>query len=231
MFSVNSHEKHNYMIAFNRDINKHFILCRYSKRLVEKLTLMNKIESHKINLSKVKKALYYAKRYHGKQKRKNGEPFYVHPLEVACMVSENLFRTDIIVTAILHDTIEDTVLTKETIAQEFGNNIANKVEDLTRIKNNRKISAVEIIEILYQRRKKDLLLIKLFDRLHNMQTVEAKPPEKVRKTTLETLQVFLDLANYLEMPNVEKQLHEYCLNITSNYKNTGLHATDNLFMP
>nr|WP_267881699.1 HD domain-containing protein [Rickettsia tamurae] len=68
----------------------------------------------------------------------------------------------------MHNCIEDTELTKEIIAKEFGNKIANQVEDLTRIKQDRKISSAKMVRILYQQNKKDLLLIKLCDRLHNI---------------------------------------------------------------
>ncbi len=104
------------------------------------------------------------------------------------------------------------------IIKEFGYKIANQVEDLTRVKNDKKISSAEMVEILYQQKKKDLLLIKLFDRLHNIQTVGAKHPKKGWKTILETLQVFLTIATYLKVPRVARQLHAHCLNITANYK-------------
>ncbi|AAY61231.1 Guanosine polyphosphate pyrophosphohydrolases/synthetases homolog [Rickettsia felis URRWXCal2] len=128
------------------------------------------------------------------------------------------FRTDIIVTSILHDCIEDTLLTKEMIVKEFGYKIANQVEDLTRVKNDKKISSAEIVKILYQQKKKELLLIKLFGRLHNIQTVGAKIPEKGWKTILETLQSFLTIATYLKVPRVARQLYTHCLNIAANYK-------------
>ncbi|WP_342269507.1 HD domain-containing protein [Rickettsia endosymbiont of Orchestes rusci] len=192
--------------------------CRYSKRLLTKIMLINKISKNMVDLNKIKKAIYFAKKYHGRQKRETGEFYYSHPLEVAYMVSDYLFRTDIIVTSILHDCIEDTLLTKEMIIQEFGYKIANQVEDLTRVKNDKKISSAEIVKILYQQKKKELLLIKLFDRLHNIQTVGAKIPEKGCRIILETLQSFLTIATYLKIPRVARQLHTHCLNITVHYK-------------
>ncbi|KDO02997.1 MULTISPECIES: HD domain-containing protein [spotted fever group] len=186
--------------------------------------LVNKISKKKVDINKIKKAIYSAKKYHGKQKRETGEFYYSHPLEVAYMISDYLFRTDIIVTSILHNCIEDTILTKEMIIKEFGYKIANQVEDLTRVKNDKKISAVEMVKILYQQKKKDLLLIKLFDRLHNIQTVGAKPSEKGWRTILETLQVFLTVATYLKIPNVTRQLHTHCLNIIANYKKLNLYS-------
>ncbi|KJV76521.1 HD domain protein [Rickettsia hoogstraalii str. RCCE3] len=67
-----------------------------------------------------------------------------------------------------------------------------------------------MVKILYQQQKQELLLIKLLDRLHNIQTVGAKSPEKGWKTILETLQVFLTVATYLKIPNVVRQLHTHC---------------------
>ncbi len=134
------------------------------------------------------------------------------------MVSDYLFRTDIIVTSILHDCIEDTLLTKEMIVKEFGHKIANQVEDLTRVKNDKKISSAEIVKILYQQKKKELLLIKLFDRLHNIQTLGAKSPKKGRKMILETLQSFSTITTYLKVPRVARQLYTHCFNIAANYK-------------
>ncbi len=135
--------------------------------------------------------------------RQSGEPYYSHPIEVAYMVLDYLFRTDILVTAILHDTLEDTELTKEQISQEFGWKVANQVIDLTRIKENGiKISAAETVEILYKEKKYDVLLIKFFDRLHNMQTINVKSPEKIQKTVQETISRFLSLSIYFKLENL-----------------------------
>lgn len=185
--------------------------------------LINKISENKVDLSKIKKAIYFAKKYHGGQKRETGGFYYSHPLEVAYMVSDYLFRTDIIVTSILHDCIEDKLLTKEMIIKEFDHKIANQVEDLTRIKNDKKISAVEIVKILYHQKKKELLLIKLCDRLHNLQTVGAKSPEKGWKTIVDTLQSFLTIAAYLKVPRVRNQLRTHCLNIIISCKKSNLY--------
>ncbi len=84
------------------------------------------------------------------------------------------------------------LLTKEKIAEEFGENIANQVMNLTRIEENGiKISVAEMVELLYTEKKYDILLIKLFDRLHNIQTIGAKSPEKIKKIINETLLNFI----------------------------------------
>ncbi len=98
------------------------------------------------------------------------------------MASDYLFRTDILVTAILHDTLEDTELTYEEIASIFGKNIADNVESLTRIKEDgKKLSSSEILESLRISGRDEILLIKLFDRLDNLRTIYYKPKLKIRK--------------------------------------------------
>ncbi len=188
-----------------------FESCKYSDRLLDKLALINENSSDKIDILEVKKAIYYARKYHGNQKRQSGEPYYSHPLEVAYMISDYLFRTDIIVTSILHDTIEDTELTFEMIESIFGKLVASQVEDLTRIKeNNRKISSAEVVESLWLQKKYDVLLIKQFDRLHNMQTIGVKSPDKIKKITKETIGTFIVLAAYLGIRNIEEELLSSC---------------------
>ncbi|AFB21059.1 HD domain-containing protein [Rickettsia canadensis] len=193
-----------------------FEVCIYAKKLLDKVIYLNSIvKVPPVDMLEVKKAIYYARKYHGGQMRQSGELFYSHPIEVAYMVSDYLFRTDILVTSILHDTIEDTELTKEKILQEFGKNIANQVMDLTRIKENGiKISSAEMVEMLYKEKKHDVLLIKLFDRLHNIQTIGAKSPEKAKKIVNETLISFIVLMPYLGIPSLEKHFYRLCLDAT-----------------
>ncbi|KJV52058.1 HD domain protein [Orientia tsutsugamushi str. Gilliam] len=111
----------------------------YSESLLNKLFETNVRFNTEIDLDKVEKAIFYAQKYHGQQKRDTGEPYYMHPLEVARMVGYYSFETDTIITAILHDTLEDTTLTKEKIGQGIWYNIAEQVSDLTRIKDNKKL--------------------------------------------------------------------------------------------
>ncbi|WP_425363775.1 HD domain-containing protein [Candidatus Tisiphia endosymbiont of Hybos culiciformis] len=185
--------------------------CHYADRLLNKLIQMNKEVNRPINIDEVKKAIYYAKKYHGSQMRQSGEPYYSHPIEVAYMTSDYLFRTDIIVTSILHDTIEDTELSRNMIAIIFGEQVATQVMDLTRIKEDgRKISSAEMVESLFEQKKYEGLLVKQFDRLHNMQTIGAKSPEKVQKILDETLKIFLSLPAYLNTLDIEKNIAKFC---------------------
>jgi guanosine-3',5'-bis(diphosphate) 3'-pyrophosphohydrolase len=184
--------------------------CPYTIRLLDKVQAIAQAEHRSVDMYLIKKAIYYAKTYHGTQMRDSGEPFYSHPLEVAYMLADYLLRTDLLITAILHDTIEDTPLTKEIIATAFGKNIANKVADLTRIKKTGKISSKAMVESLYIQKKLDILLIKLFDRVHNVQTIGAKSPEKMTKILEETLESFLWVAAYLELTDIENKFKKTC---------------------
>ncbi len=188
-----------------------FEVCCYSSRLLSKLYGINKQARNKIDFVEIRKAIYYAKKYHGAQRRDTGEPYYSHPLEVAYKVSDYLFKTDIIVTSILHDTLEDTDMTFEMIKSIFSPLIANKVLDLTRIsKNGQKMSSAETAELLFKQKKYEVLGIKLFDRLHNMQTIDANPPEKRGAVIKETLKYFLVLSEILELPRLANSLYEEC---------------------
>ena len=196
--------------------------CKYSIRLIAKLKSLDTKNVLDFNL--INKAIYYAKKYHGSQLRKSGEPFYSHPLEVAYLFAEytakeevQYYTTDLIITAIMHDTIEDTSLTKEMISQVFNESIASKVEDLTRIKVNKKIPAGETLELLYPQNKKDILYIKLFDRLHNMRTIAFLPEIKRNKVIDETVEYFVSLCFVLDLYEVKKEL------ITLSYQYKSLH--------
>ncbi|WP_342278774.1 HD domain-containing protein [Candidatus Tisiphia endosymbiont of Myopa tessellatipennis] len=190
--------------------NSKYAPCQYATRLLDKLRKMNEEVNRPIDIDEVRKAIYYAKKYHGSQMRQSGEPYYSHPLEVAYMISDYLFRTDIIVTSILHDTIEDTELTEKMIAYIFGEQVASQVEDLSRNKPHDKISSAETLDILLQQEKYDVALIKLFDRVHNLQTLGVKSPEKARKIIEETIQEFLVLSTYLGLSEIKYQLMELC---------------------
>jgi (p)ppGpp synthase/HD superfamily hydrolase len=188
----------------------HFKACEHSEKLISKISSLNLHATSAINIILVKKAIYFAKKYHAGQVRQTGELYYTHPLEVAGMVCDYLFETNAIITSILHDTLEDTALTHVIISEQFGNIIADEVEDLTRIKPYGKITSAEMLKQLWKEKKYNLLLIKLFDRLHNMETIFAKSPEKQKKIVTETLQYFLVVGEVLGLPFLVETLYERC---------------------
>jgi len=159
--------------------------CYYSTRLLEKLKLLD--TKNVLDFELINKAIYWAKKYHGDQKRKSGEPYYSHPLEVAYMVSDYNLKTDVIAASILHDIIEDTEVTAGIILDNFSWRIAEMVDRLTRDRpDGSKLSVEEIINNAYKKNDKEVLLIKVIDRLHNLSTVSYIKKQNIKKQIKET---------------------------------------------
>ena len=191
--------------------------CQYSNRLIEKLKSFD--TENQIDFDQVNKAIYWARKYHDGQYRKSGEPFYSHPLEVAYMVSDYLLKTDVIVASILHDIVEDTEVTVGMIVDGFSWRIAEMVDRLTRDRpDGSKLSVKEILNSSYQVKDNEVMLIKLFDRLHNIQTIGVKTPEKTKKIVNETLTTFITLSIHLGLSEVEQELLNSCMYYTSENK-------------
>ena len=186
--------------------------CKYSIRLIEKLKSSD--TKNILNFDLINKAIYWARKYHGDQKRKSGEPYYSHPLEVAYMISDYKLKTDVIAASILHDIVEDTEVTVEMIQGTFGERIAEMVDRLTRDRpNGTKLSVEQVLNNAYQLKDKEVLIIKLFDRLHNIQTIGSMNIEKMEKITNETLINFVLLSEYLELTSTGKKVQELCLEV------------------
>jgi len=193
--------------------------CYYSTRLLEKLKLLD--TKNVLDFELINKAIYWARKYHGDQKRKSGEPYYSHPLEVAYMVSDYNLKTDVIVASILHDIIEDTEVTAGMILDNFSWRIAEMVDRLTRDRpDGTKLSVEEILNSAYQLKDKEVLLIKLFDRFHNIQTLNNMSLEKIEKKIKESLKYFLIAAMDIELSSKYiKQLVDLCAQNLPTQKN------------
>ena len=194
-----------------------FEVCLYAKRLLDKIEYLNTKVQNPIDIEEVKKGIFYARKYHGSQMRKSGDPYYSHPIEVAIMFAEfaaeeapKFYNAIILQATLLHDTIEDTELTEERITKIFGVEVARHVEGLTRVKPFGKISAEESLNVLITQKRYDTALIKLFDRIHNVQTIGAKPPEKIRKIIEESLISFLLVAASIDS-KLEQEFADLCL--------------------
>lgn len=198
--------------------------CSYSIRLLDKLTKLSDEKNISLDFELIKKAITFAKKYHDGQYRKSGEPFYSHPLEVAYMVSEYNLKTDIIITSILHDVVEDSEATVGMIVDEFSWRVAEMVDMLTRDRpDGTKLSVETILNNAYEKNDNEVLLIKVLDRLHNMQTIGAKKPEKQKKQLFQTIKSFLILSIYLEKKNIDSIIYQSCKDL-----NFQLHAPLNL---
>jgi len=189
--------------------------CQYSVRLIEKLKSLD--TKNILDFDLINKAICWAKKYHGDQKRKSGEPYYSHPLEVAYMVSEHKLKTDVIVASILHDIIEATEVTAGMIIDNFSWRIAQMVDMLTRDRpDGTKLTIEEVITNAYKKDDKEVLLIKLIDRLHNIKTISSILINKQEKIVIQTINEFLILCQYLELPKVLCDLfNASSINLTS----------------
>src|SRR6201999_2997841 len=134
------------------------------------------------------RAYVYAMRAHGEQKRASGDPYFSHPLQVAAILTDLKLDDATIAAALLHDTIEDTDATRAEIDKLFGQEIGHLVEGLTKLKKldlvSKEAKQAENLRKLLLAIADDVrvLLIKLADRLHNMRTLEYRPPEARRIT-------------------------------------------------
>lgn len=171
----------------------HIIPCQYSIRLIKKLRYLDNTSA--LDFSIIEDVIYWARNYHARQFRKSGEPFYTHLLEVAYLISEYNLKTDIIVTSILHDIVEDTEFKVGMILDKFRWRVAEMVDSLTRDRpDGTKLSVKEILNNAYG---KEVFLIKVIDRLHNIQTLRSMHVNKVSEITIETLINFITSSMYI----------------------------------
>ena len=180
--------------------------------------LLNKLEEYNPDeVEIVKKAYEYADTLHKGQMRQSGEPYISHPLNVAYILADMHADKDTVCAGLLHDTLEDTNITKEDIAHDFNQNIANLVDGVTKLSkmnfstkqdqnyaNTRKIitGITEDVRII---------IIKLADRLHNMRTLEFKSEFKQKENALETMEIFVPLAYYIGAYRIKSELEDLSL--------------------
>jgi len=161
------------------------------------------------------RAYVYAMRAHGSQKRASGAPYFSHPLEVAAILTDLKLDDATIVTALLHDVIEDTDTTRAEIDQLFGPEIGALVDGLTKIKKldlvSKKAEQAENFRKLLIAISSDIrvLLVKLADRLHNMRTLEHMKPESRKRASEETLEIYAPLAGRMGMQALRDELEEH----------------------
>ena len=184
----------------------------------------NELRSHLRHISekdlrRVQEAYELGKKLHEGQKRRSGDPYFSHPIAVATMLAGLGADADTIVAALLHDTLEDTHMTLEIVEKTFGKVVGELVDGvtkLTRAEIGEKPSLDEQIETLrkiFRLMQKDvrIMVIKLLDRLHNMQTIEFLPHEKQMVMAKETMEVYVKIADRLSMQDVRDELESLCL--------------------
>jgi GTP diphosphokinase / guanosine-3',5'-bis(diphosphate) 3'-diphosphatase len=151
---------------------------------------------------------------HAGQSRKTGEPYITHPVAVAGVLADMRLDVETLIAAILHDTIEDTPLTHEAIASEFGETVADLVDGVTKLDKlhfrDRQEAAAESFRKMLLAMSRDLrvILIKLADRLHNMRTIGAQGPEARERIARETLEIYAPIAQRLGMNMIKAELQD-----------------------
>src|SRR5579872_7105112 len=178
--------------------------------------LLKRIRSYRPNddLGLIRRAYNYSLLHHTGQQRASGEPYLVHPLEVACVLAEMKLDPIAIAAGLLHDSVEDTSVTIIDIRKEFGEQVAHIVEGVTKIskidfasseerqaENVRKMVLAMVDDIR-------VVLIKLADRLHNMRTLEHLPPERQQRIAKETLEIYAPIAHRLGMGKIRGELED-----------------------
>lgn len=182
--------------------------------------MVNEYNGKPENIEKIKDAYKLAKDKHDKcPPRASGEPYITHPVIVANFLAIMKCDTDTICAGLLHDTIEDTDVTKEDLVEKFGVDVAEIVEGVTKITRMDSLDQSNLMaantkklvdSLLYDPR---IMIVKLADRLHNMLTISFKTPQKQESKSIETLAYFAPLANRLGMYRIQKELENASLRV------------------
>ena len=177
------------------------------------------------DITLIDKAYHTAAEAHKEQQRKSGEPYIIHPLCVAIILADLEMDKETIAAGLLHDVVEDTILTKEEIEKEFGADVALLVDGVTKLQSlqlstDYKDTTPDQLEMQAQNLRKMFLamakdirviLIKLADRLHNMRTLNYMPPEKQHRIAQETLDIYSPIAGRLGISKIKVELDDLSL--------------------
>ena len=190
-----------------------------SEELINKVKIYIKF----LNPEKLKNAYNFAVKAHSNQKRAQVDPYSVHPIEVANILTDLKLDSATIATGLLHDTIEDTYATYETIKGEFGDEVADLVDGVTKISvfenTASSNSKAENFRKLILATSKDIrvLLVKIADRLHNMRTIKAiSKLDKRKRIAQETMEIYAPLADRMGMHRIRDELEDLSFEVLNN---------------
>jgi len=187
------------------------------RKLMRQTELVDRVKAYDPDAdeARLNKAYVYAMKAHGKQFRASGDPYFAHPLEVAAILTDLKLDVATIVTALLHDTVEDTLATLEDIKENFGDEIAGLVDGVTKLSQlelfSERTKQAENFRKLMLAMSNDIrvLLVKLADRLHNMRTLGFIPKSDKRlRIAQETLDIYAPLAGRIGMQNMREELED-----------------------
>ncbi len=187
------------------------------RKLMRQTELVERVKSYDPDADEalLNKAYVYAMKAHGKQFRASGDPYFAHPLEVAAILTDLKLDPATIVTALLHDTVEDTYATIDDVKENFGQEIADLVDGVTKLSQlelfSERTKQAENFRKLMLAMSNDIrvLLVKLADRLHNMRTLGfIAKPEKRRRIAQETVDIYAPLAGRIGMQSMREELED-----------------------
>jgi len=184
-----------------------------------------------IDITKIKKAINLIKKYHAKQKRKSGEPFYLHPLAVTKILLQFTSDEDALLASLLHDTVEDTPMSLSKIEAIFNPTVAKLVNGVTKfdqVKEKLKLSEYENIQKLIEQEDKKVQMIKIADRIHNMRTLSnLESYEKQKNISEQTLQFYVPMAKKLGLTNAATELQQ----LVFKTLNSNINGSDTAAIP
>ena len=186
---------------------------------VEDLIALVRNYNPRTNEDLIRRAYAYGLKMHEGQSRQSGEPYFTHPVAVAAILTEQRLDDATIVTALLHDTIEDTKSTYSEVARLFGVEVAELVDGVTKLTNLQLSSTqskqAENFRKLFMAMSKDLrvILVKLADRMHNMRTIKSMKPEKQAQKARETMEIFAPLAGRMGMQWMREELEDLAFRV------------------
>ncbi len=172
-----------------------------------------------LQIARIEQAFELGKKVHAGQKRKSGEDYFSHPVAVAHMLADMHADADTLIAALLHDTVEDTPLTLDEIKVIFGEEVTVLIDGVTKLdakevamspKLDEQIESIRKIFTLMQKDVR-IMVIKLVDRLHNIQTIQFLKPERQQTLAQETLEVYVKIADKLCMQDLRDELEALCL--------------------
>ena len=186
---------------------------------VEDLIALVRNYNPRTNAEMIRKAYLYGMTMHEGQFRKSGEAYFTHPVAVSAILTEQRLDDATLITALLHDTIEDTRSTYSDIAAAFGNEVAELVDGVTKLTNLQLSSTesqqAENFRKLFMAMSKDLrvILVKLADRLHNMRTIKSMRAEKQAQKARETMEIYAPLAGRMGMQWMREELEDLAFKV------------------
>ena len=198
--------------------------------MIRQFELLELVQAYNPNtdVALLNRAYVYGSKAHAKQTRASGEPYFGHPLEVAAILTELKLDDATIVTALLHDTIEDTEATFDEIRELFGDEIATLVDGVTKLNRlemtSKEQEQAENFRKLLLAMAKDVrvILVKLADRLHNIRTLGPLRPDKRERIARETMEIFAPLAGRMGMQKIRDELEDLCFEVLNPEARTSI---------